>query len=230
MSREKLSKEIYALRKEVLWTCKILTHEGLMDHLCHVSARLPSGKDIVIRATVPSSEGVKLDHIVVIDLEGNLLDGNHNPPGELFLHTEILRARKDVNCVVHIHPLVCIAFSVAEQKLLPVYNQVAFIDEVPIFENPILITNKDLGSEHAEALGSHNAILIKGHGATVVAENVAEACQRAIYLERAAKIQLMAFLLGKVTSIPRDWAIEYTNEWERMVTDKGWPFFKGFVK
>lgn len=231
MDAKEITKEIDKLREEVLWACKILIHEGLMDHLCHVSARFPSRENTaVMRTLVPSLKGVELEHIVVMDLEGNLVDGQYKPPAESFLHTEVLKARKDINCVVHVHPMVCVALSVAGQKLIPVYNQVAWItDEVPVFENPVLITDKALGQAHAKALGSRNAILIKGHGATVVAETVAQGCQRAVYLERAAKIQLMASLLGKVSSIPRDWAIKYTNDFERLTVDLGWPFFKGIL-
>src|SRR5262245_24188666 len=85
--------------------CKILYRLGLSDYLGHPSVR--AGEHVLIKPkhspSVRGMDTMRAADMVLIDLDGNLVEGDHEPPSERFIHTEIYRARSDVESVVHTH-------------------------------------------------------------------------------------------------------------------------------
>ena len=130
------------------------------------------------------------------------------PPSERFIHSEIYRARPEVNSVVHFHPPIATSFSIAGREILPVSLMGRiFAPFVPIFWYPGLIDSKEKGEALAKAFVRGRAILLRGHGAVTAGESLAEAGVAAVTLEETAKMQLIAALLGRVEPI-------YTEEFE----------------
>jgi HCOMODA/2-hydroxy-3-carboxy-muconic semialdehyde decarboxylase len=105
---------------------------------------------------------------------------------------------------VHNHAPAVIPFSLSKVPLRPVFHMAAFVVEgVPVFDAPrdlgihqLLIASPQLGRALARTLGEKPAVLIRGHGATVVGTSLPMAVGRSVYLERSARIQAQATALG----------------------------------
>ncbi|MBI3058158.1 MAG: class II aldolase/adducin family protein, partial [Deltaproteobacteria bacterium] len=118
---------------------------------------------------------------------------------EIFIHTEIFKARPDVNCVVHTHPPYAIAFGSLRQPLRPVSHEGSiFYEGLPLFDyTTALIRTPELGHEVAKTLGSCRGVLMKNHGSTVVGDSIEVATLYTVFLEKAARIQLLATASGE---------------------------------
>src|SRR4051794_34496050 len=105
---------------ETAATTRLLESEGILDYSGHVSTRIPGRDAFVIQIGSTSRAEVSPESMLVVDYDGNVLEGDGQPPSELPIHLEILRARPDVQSVLHSHMELAIAFTMMEGvKLLP---------------------------------------------------------------------------------------------------------------
>ncbi len=198
------------LRARVAKACRVLGKMELSRALRgHISARIPKTERIFIRARGPAESGVRYtaeDEVVEIDLEGRPAAGvpkGLRLPSELHIHTEILRARPEVNAVVHMHPPTVVLFTVTGTPLLPIYGAYdpyglsIALENPPTFEKSVLINTPELGRELSTAMAKARACLMRGHGITTVGESVEEACVTALSLNELATLNYQARLLGQ---------------------------------
>ena len=175
-------------------------YEGHWDNILgHVSVRIPGQNKILMKPHSFGFEEIRPQHIIVVDIEtGKKVQGKHERHSEVFIHTEIMKARPDVNCVVHSHPPYATAFGALGQRLRPISHEGnIFHDGLPTFDyTTALIRTPELGVEVAKSLGKCRGVLMKNHGSTVVGESIEVATLYAIFLEKAARIQLMATASG----------------------------------
>jgi len=175
---------------------------GLTDYLGHTSVRLTGGGRTLIKPkhspTVRAMDTLGPEDFIVVDDDG-IAESGPMPPAEVFLHTEILRARPDINVVVHTHQVNAQAIGVLGAPILPLLHVQAPLVErpVPTWPCPLLVTNKERGAELAEALGDHKVALLQGHGIVSVATTIEEATINAIHLEQLAAINLEALRTGR---------------------------------
>ncbi len=209
---------IAGIKEKIATSTRILVRERLIGPFGHPSTRIP-GTDLVAvlghtHDDVKDLAETDTEDVVVMDLDGEVVEGTMEAPGERFMHTEIYKARPDVGAVIHAHPMHCIAFSITDVPLAPVWHLCTlFADGVPIYDSAVQIDNPERGRSVAAALGDRKGVLLKGHGLTVVGTSIEEATVSAVNLERSARLQIMAGGLGAVEAIDR---AELTGE---MLTD-----------
>jgi len=183
------------LRHVVAEACRILGMEGQGDTIFgHVSARVDEKRYWMKGAGVGLEEVDEFD-VLLLDLEGNRLEGRRERHLEYPIHSEIYRRRPDVRAVVHTHPLFSTVLGATEVGLKPVTHEGSFFvpPPIPVFtQTSDLIVTRELGEAVAEALGAHRAIFLRNHGVVVTGATVEEACVGAILLEKAARAQLQA--------------------------------------
>jgi L-fuculose-phosphate aldolase len=186
------------LREAVALSCRILAHQG-HGHLCfgHVSARGPGDDPLVVKAAGPGLEEVGADDVALADAEGRSADPQTRMHDELPLHTEIYRARADVNAVVHTHPTATLVlslfdagFPITSQDAVPFWNRLGF------YASADLVTSAAQGRELAASLGTGRAAILRAHGLVAVGADVAEATVNAVLLERAMRTNLAAMAIG----------------------------------
>ena len=181
--------------EELKIAAKILEWE-IGDIWGHVGARLPGDNGIAVQMFRPPEQGNK-SWLVHFDYSLKKLSGVGTIPRESVIHTEIFKARPDVNAVVHCHAPMCIALSLADKPVDWVHVQsFRFKGGTPIFPRPIYILDESEGTALAKTLGDASAIMIKGHGIVTVGATIDEACINALYMERTAKIMAIARLHG----------------------------------
>ena len=194
---------IESLKEKMLMACKVLQHQGVLDGYGHLSARLADGRLLSTPHMPPGK--VALRDLIIIDADGNKLEGQGEPNGETPMHTSIYKARDDVQCILHYHPDELIAVAASGQGIKVIANcGVHFYRGTPIYDSPLLIRSPQLGDKVAAALGDRNAVLLRGHGGTVVADDLDTLLRLGLDLVRSAKIQLMAAPLGPIKTHSQD--------------------------
>ena len=194
-----------ALIEDLVAAYRILAQQGVLDGFGHVSLRHPRNPNRFIMARSLAPELVTAADLLEFDLEGNAVDAKGRALySERFIHAEIYRARPDVNAVVHDHAPSLIPFGVTNVPLRPMYHMATFIGSgVPIFDirksfgmTDMLVSDSKKGHALAEVLGNKNAVLMRGHGVSVVGPSIQHVVGRSIYLDVNARIQAQALQLG----------------------------------
>jgi L-ribulose-5-phosphate 4-epimerase len=192
------------LRELVAASGQILYEQKLVDYLGHCSTRVPGTDRVVIKPKhSPKTRGMHTltaDHMIVIDLDGHLVEGKEQPPAEAYIHTEIYRARDDVQAVVHTHQPTATLMGVMNAEILPVLHVQAGqlgTAGMPIWPCPLLVTSPERGRELAVALGDANIGHLQGHGIVSVAPDIKTATVQAIMLEQLAEANLSILQAGR---------------------------------
>jgi 3,4-dihydroxyphthalate decarboxylase len=201
-----------ALRRKVATACRILAHAGLCeDILGHVSAR--AGLDhLVVRCRGPQERGLAfttVDDVRVVALDGSDPGDGYAVPNELPIHAEILRARPQVEAVVHAHPPAVIVADLAGVPFVPLfgaYNIPAArlaADGIPVYPRGVLIRTAPLAAEMLDAMGDRPVCVLRGHGVTTTGSSVEQAVARALALDSMARVASRVVALGgTVTALP----------------------------
>jgi len=194
-----------ALIEDLVAANRILYRQGVVDGFGHISVRHPARADRFLMAASVAPGRVTKDDIMEFDLDGRPVDQRgRSIYSERFIHSEIYKARSDVNSVLHSHSPTVIPFSVSQVPLRPVMNQAGFLHpDVPVFEmrrvagsRSLLVTNAELGKALAETLGNRPVALLRGHGNVVVGPSVRRVVARGIYTEVNARLLVQAITLG----------------------------------
>ena len=184
------------LKETLVQACHILAMEGQGDNILgHVTARLPGWDRVWMKASGLGLEEVTVDDLVLLSLDGEKLAGARKPHEEYPIHTEIMRARPDVLAVVHTHPLHSVAFGAPRRPLRPIGHEGSYFwpPDVPLFDRKTdLIRTREEGAWVSEALGEARAVFLLNHGIAVPGASVETATIAALFLERAARMQLLA--------------------------------------
>jgi L-fuculose-phosphate aldolase len=202
--------DVTAVRERLVQACRILALEGQGDHIWgHVTARVPGRPDLLfMKPATIGLEEIGIDDIITVNLDGEKVEGRMPRHIEVYIHTEVMRARHDVGAVVHTHPPHAVAFGALGQALQPISHDGAiFCDGLPVFaETSDLITDAPRGAAVARSLGPHGGMLLRNHGIVTAAATIEEAVMKAIFLEKACKMQLLCESCGgaKHVSTPED--------------------------
>jgi L-ribulose-5-phosphate 4-epimerase len=171
----------------------------------NVSGRDPETGYVVIKPSGVRYEVLKPSDMVIIDPEGNLIEGDLKPSSDTASHLYIYRQRADVMGIVHTHSPYATAFA-AVGKPIPVCLT-AMADE---FGGPIpvgdfaLIGGEAIGKVVVDAIGTSCAILLKQHGVFTIGASPTAAVKAAVMTEDVAKTVWLAMQIGQVEVISPD--------------------------
>ena len=210
---------------------RILAAEGILDGLGHVSVRKPGDPSRFLLARSIAPELVTADDILEYAADGEPVDAKgRDSYRERFIHSEIYRARPDVQAIVHCHTPSLIPFAASDVPMRAMYHMAAFVaDGVPVFDirkaagvTDLLVKDAPLGRALAKTLGTKSALLMRGHGAVIIANSLPNVVGRSVYLDLNARAQLQAIQLGgRLTYVEADEAKlrmsdpnEYSRAWD----------------
>ncbi len=196
-------------KKEVLEAARYMAEKGLVSGTAgNVSLRLkdPGGRELL--AITPSGrdyDSLGVDDIVVVDFEGQRVEGELRASIETVMHIEVYKARKKINAVIHTHPVFCSVIAVAGLEIPAIIDeQVTYIGGEIKIAQYALPGSPELAKNAVSALGPRNAVILANHGALSVGRDMREALTVSELLERAARIYVSALSLGKVNSLPAE--------------------------
>jgi len=173
----------------------------ILDHSGHVTVRLPDKSGFLIQAVHASRAQLMPEDLFTVSFDGEILDGpaGTRPASEFHIHSEIYKARPDVNAVLHAHPKVPILFTIAEgAELVMVLNHgYRWRNGVPVHPDTAHIDTPELGRAMVETMGDANAVLLKAHGIVLASESIQSLLIDGIHFDRNAQALLEASRLGK---------------------------------
>lgn len=185
---------IASILADVARAHRILEIEGHGDmSMGHLSFRDPFGRGLWLKRGNLALSEVVGDDFILIDFDGNVLEGTGLRHLEWPLHAEIMKARPDVNFVGHSHSHYATVLGASDETLKPYNNHGVWFayEGVPRFaETSHIITTVPLGIAAAKTLGNASALLLANHGVAFVGATVPEVTLAGIFLEKAARFQV----------------------------------------
>jgi len=174
---------------------RMLARANIVDHSGHGSARRDA-ESFYINSAASARGALTTDDIVAVDLDGNLVEGRARPPLEFHIHSEIYRARPDVQAVLHTHPRWSTFLTMVGTPYRVVYAQGALLGDIPLVDSPLSVNTRTMGERVAATLGAAPAVLLKSHGAVVAGSDLVQCFALTAYLEENAYRQYMAMQIG----------------------------------
>lgn len=168
----------------------------------NISARDPETNLVVIKPSGVRYEELRPEHFVVVNLEGDIIEGALKPSSDTASHLYIYQQRPDVFGVAHTHSPYATAFA-ALGKPIPVYLT-AMADE---FGGPIpcggfaLIGGEEIGQVVIESIGNSPAVLLKNHGVFTLGKDALAAVKAAVMVEDVAHTTWLALQIGQPEEI-----------------------------
>jgi L-ribulose-5-phosphate 4-epimerase len=197
---------LQSIREELVRLNQALPEYGLVTWTSgNVSIRDPETGYVAIKASGVKFPDLTPETMVVVDLEGNMVEGELKASSDTASHLYIYRHRPDVNGIVHTHSNYATAFA-AHGKPIPVYLT-AQADE---FGGPIpcggfaLIGGEQIGRIVVESIGSSRAVLLKNHGVFTIGPTGEAALKAAVMVEDIARTIWLALQIGQPDEIPAE--------------------------
>lgn len=196
---EKLQLEVAAFMQR-LYRQRLTTTSG-----GNISVRC--GKNILITPSATDKGLLKAEEVGIMDMTGMVVGKSFKPSIESEIHLEIYRQRREVNAIVHAHPVAASAFAASAAWLKTTYHAEAQVILGTIgYADYSCPGSPELAEKVANATRQHNCILMRNHGALCVGTSLLEAFDRLEVLEATAQINLI--MRGALKSE----AVELTNE------------------
>ena len=203
----------------------ILHNHQVLDAFGHLSFRHPLRKDVfVMPRKIPPATICSPNDLVEYLVENAEPVHARSPAGylERFIHSECYKRFPGINSIVHSHSEAVVPYSINSVPLRAVYHMGSFLgDGVPVWDiqdtlqdgddEVMLVRNMRLGESLAAAFGNvipkpsgdlpeYPAVLMRGHGFTLLAKDVRECVMRAIYMQKNATVQTTALLVRYASS------------------------------
>lgn len=194
---DNLKKKVYNAHMDLMKDRLVMWTSG------NVSARDPKTNLVVIKPSGIPYDKLSPDNLVVVDLNGKVIEGNLKPSVDMATHLYIYRHMPEVMSVIHTHSTYASAFAATGKEISVCLTAMAdfFGCNIPR-GNLVLIGGEEIGREIVDKIGNSKAIIMKNHGPFTIGTTVSEALKAAIYLEEGAKTLIMAKILGEPQPIP----------------------------
>jgi len=199
MRLEPLRQEIYRLHAELP-----------SNHLVSWTSGNISGRDTATGLVVIKPSGIRYEALtpeamVVVDLDGKVVEGRYKPSSDTFAHLYVYRHRPDVNGVVHTHSTFATAWAAVGRPIPPVLTAICdeFGGAIPVGAYA-RIGGDEIGQEIIRSIGSSPAILMKNHGVFTIGKTPEAAVKAAVMVEDVARTVFYALQLGEPEEIPAE--------------------------
>jgi L-ribulose-5-phosphate 4-epimerase len=165
----------------------------------NVSARVPGEDLLVIKPSGVSYDEICADAMVVTDLDGNLVEGEHKPSSDTAAHAYVYKHMPHVQGVVHTHSTYATAWAARAEAIPCVLTMIAdeFGGEIPV--GPFaLIGDDSIGRGIVETLRGHRspAVLMRNHGVFTIGRSARDAVKAAVMCEDVARTVHIARQIG----------------------------------
>ncbi len=201
----------WTLQQKIALTCRILAAEGHESALAgQITARGAEPGTYWMLSFGLGFDEAMASNIVLVDDDLNILQGEGmvNPSNRF--HLWIYRNRPNVNAIIHTHPPYISALSLVGEPLVAAHMDTTmfFDDCAHLPEWPGVPIGDEEGRIIHEALGEKRAILLAHHGQLVATASIEESCVLALFIERAARMQVLARSIGQIKPINPEHARE----------------------
>jgi L-fuculose-phosphate aldolase len=193
----------YEMRRQIVQVCRLMYEKNF---ICasdgNVSARLSDGRILITPSGLPKGL-LEVDDIVVVDEKGKrvgaatAVNRTLKPTSEMPMHLEAYRQRPDIGAVVHAHPPITIALSIAgiplADCLLP--EVIVFLGLIPTTEYATPSSEENVRAIH-DLIVNHDGLVLQRHGSLTVGKDPMQGFMRLETMEQNARIAFMLAQLG----------------------------------
>jgi L-ribulose-5-phosphate 4-epimerase len=158
---------------------------------------------MIITPSSVSYEGMTIDDLVEMKVDGTIITGIHKPSSEWKMHAQVYLDREDISCVLHTHSPFATGFAVCQEEI-----PVILIEMVPFLGGHVPVAKfgmpgtAELGVEALKVLNDRKGCLLSNHGTLAIGTSIQSTYMSSVYLEDAAKIYHIAKNAGDVKVIP----------------------------
>ena len=178
----------------------------------NVSMRMPSG-EILMSPSGMIYEELEADDVVVVDIEGNVIEGKRRPSSDIEALLYIFRKMPEVNAVIHTHQPYATGIGLVMDEFPCTLTTLANAAQGPVSVAPYSAPNSLLmGQNTVEYLNGKLAVILKHHGVVSVGNSLKQALYACVYLEEAAKAYVAAKSISGNTALLTDEQIAETVE------------------
>jgi L-ribulose-5-phosphate 4-epimerase len=159
---------------------------------------------IITPSSIPY-EIMDVDDIMLMRLDGEILEGKNRPSSEWRMHAAIYKERPTVNAVIHTHSPYATSFAVNGETI-----PIILIEMIPFIGGAIPVAKfalpgtEDVGLEALKVLDESSVCLLANHGVLAIGDSLEQAHIRTIYAEDAAKIYSLAKSNGPINLVPEE--------------------------
>jgi L-ribulose-5-phosphate 4-epimerase len=205
MMLNELRQEVYESLLELPKNRLVTMHSGT------VSGRDPATGLIVMKPSGFRYDRLTPENLIVIDPDGQCLEGNLNPSSDTATHLYIYKHRSDIHGIVHTHSPYASIFAVLGKPIPPVMTSAALLGgEIPI-GGYAPVGGEDIGSEILAKIGNCSVIVMQNHGVYAFAPTVWKATIYAVEVEDLAKIAHYSMLHGNPIVLSHEQVKEFQN-------------------
>ena len=193
---ESQRKQVYDLHMELIRYNLVVWTMG------NVSGRDPETDLVVIKPSGVRYEEMSPDDMVIVDLDGNVIQGKYKFSSDTLTHLYVYRHRPDIYGVTHTHSTFATAFAAVGKPIPCFLTGMAdeFGGEIPVGAFN-LIGGIEIGKTIVESIGKSKAIIMQNHGVFSIGKTVGDAVKAAVMAEDAARTSYYALQLGKPVPI-----------------------------
>lgn len=171
---------------------------GNLSIFCRDSNMIAIGPSGIDYADVTSED------VVVVDLEGKVVDGRWNPSSELSFHLALYNARPDISAVVHTHSVYATTMACLNWEIPAVHYLVAFSGKKVPLADYATFGSPELAANVVSGIADYNAVLLANHGLVAVGSDINNAFNVAEEIELVARIYYQAKSLGEPVLVGDD--------------------------
>ena len=205
--------------REIVWKCNLeLPKNDLVKMTSgNVSGRDPETGLVVIKPSGISFEDLTPAHMVVVDIDGQVVEGDYKPSTDTETHLYVYQHRSDVLGMVHTHSPYASIFAVLGEPIPACLTTCAMLGgEIPL-GGYAPIGGEEIGQEIIDKIGRSYAIIMQNHGVFTIGSSAQEATKMAVEVEDIAMITHLAMLRGepiRLTEEQTDYMVNlYQNEY-----------------
>lgn len=169
----------------------------------NVSGRDSKTELIAITPSGMEYDKLKPEDIVIVNIDGKIVDGLKKPSSDLMTHLQIYRKRKDINGIIHTHSVYASCFAMLNENVPVISTTMAneVGGEVPVAKYAP-VASEEMGENILKVLGNQKAVLLQNHGVFTFGKNPHHALVAAVMFEDSAKVYYLARTIGRPVPMP----------------------------
>ena len=214
--RGKVSDEEWQARVDLAAAYRLVDVYGMTDLIYnHITVRIPGTEHLLINLYGLLYKEITASSLVKIDVEGNIIwkpdtDYDINKSGYV-IHGAIHKARPDVACVMHTHTRAGMAVAAMKCGLLPIsQTSIRFNNHIGYHDYEGPAVNLDERERIVNALGEHDALILRNHGVLTCGPNIPQAFNTLYQLEMSCRAQVDAMAARTELLVPSEEILERT--------------------
>ncbi len=190
------------LKQKLVRICRLL-HQKSLIAATDGNLSVKFGDGLLTTPSGVNKAFLEEEQIITVDFAGRVIDGQGQPTSELAMHLAVYRLRPEVEAVIHAHPPLATAFSIAglslDQFVLPEVVMSLGVIPTAAYATP---TTSEVPLAIRELIKHYDALILERHGALTVGRDLLEAYNKMEKLEHTAYIIFAAIQLGGAKALP----------------------------